>query len=148
MYLGSGPVVTPPIDPPTPAAAPTIVGLTGSSPSAGVVALKWTTPLPAVGTLTCISTSGRQPFPVTGTIPAGATSVTVINVHPGWQIDMSITAGTESSGVATVSVLGVSTAPYTGNPTLAPTLVGVETIVINYFSDGTQKTVSDTTVKP
>ncbi len=83
----------------------------------------------------------------------GRPSATIQNVHPGWRMDFQITSGSATSAVATVDVAGVSTAPYTGNPSIVPPVATVvststETIHRAAMSDGTVKIVSDVTTQP
>ena len=71
------------------------------------------------GTLTIVSTAGGQVFnPIT--LAAGTTSIALNNVHPGWAITFKIASGLLFSAAVSVNVLGVSTAPYSGNPGIVP----------------------------
>jgi hypothetical protein len=110
----------------TPITTNSITGLTATVLSNNSVTLSWTSSATLTSAqVNIITTVGRQSFtPVTAN--GNVSSITINNLHSGWQFDFSITGtladnSTVTSGTITTQMTGDPTAAVVGNPTAATT---------------------------
>lgn len=151
FYPGNAPVVTPPVNPPVPSGVGSLT-LTANPTDDGVT-VSW-------GTLqlTNLAFHCYTPTQNCGTLaeagPASGAMFSNLNSEWGYSLDVTgVAAGKTYAGTVKFSTTGDpspagTTATNIEFAPVPPSIVGVETIIIDHLSNGTEKTVSDVTTTP
>lgn len=135
-----------------------ITGLTATVLGDNSVKLSWTTTATLTSTqVSIITTIGRQVFtPLT--VSGNVSSITIGNLHAGWQFDFAVTGiasdgTTVTSGTATVQTTGNSQNAIAGNPTtltsalVTPPAVAITEVPAATVDNVVATVLSDTSVQ-